>query len=133
MKLVTFPIGNDTIEVYNSLWTGVETVKFNGQVVSKHFNWFKGIHPFRVVNPDTKQTDDYRVEIRFDMSSMTTVNVDIFLNGACIFDQSGRNTAAPIFSSGTRERLQNDPYDRRVWYREAQAAERPAFREEDLV
>lgn len=130
MKLVTFPVGNDVIEVYNSLWSGVETVKFNGSVVSKHFNWFVGIHPFRVVNPDTNEIDHYRVEIRFSMSSSTCVTVDIFLNDQCLLNQSGRHQQTTHLIGGN---VRQDPNNYGVWIREKPTAATKLYREEDLV
>lgn len=133
MKLVSFPIGNDVIEVYNSMWTGVETVKFNGHVVSKHFNWFVGIHPFQIVNPDTNEMDDYRVEIRFCMNSSTTVSVDIFMNEVCLLNQSGRHREATLDLNGPRGTLRQDPGNAGVYYKEKQRAISELYREEDLV
>lgn len=130
MKIASLTIGNNTIETFNSMWTGVETVYFNGVQVSKQFNWFVGIHEFQVLAEDGINTDYYRVEFRCDFSSEQFVKTDIFRNGECLLDQTGRNhryTARPL--PVLRD---NQPSQ---WNRSPNRQRRatPLYREEDLV
>ena len=126
MKIASLAIGNNTIEAYNSMWTGIETVYFNGIRVSKQFNWFVGIHEFQVMADDGVNTDYYRVDFRFSFNNMSCITVDVFRNGECLFDQSGNNyrhaaNALPVLPA-------NSGYHHR---RERVAA--PLYQEEDLV
>ncbi|MEM1360019.1 MAG: hypothetical protein AAGF89_17560 [Bacteroidota bacterium] len=86
MKLLSFPIGDDLLEVYNNMWTGVETVTYNGHEVSRAFNWFKGVHEFAVASQDGEATDFFKVIIQ--MTYMGTITVDVFRNDECLLAQS---------------------------------------------
>lgn len=130
MKISSLTIGNNTIETFNSMWTGVETVYFNGVQVSKQFNWFVGIHEFQVPTDDGVNTDYYRVEFRCDFNSAQFVKTDIYRNGECLLDQTGRNhryTSRPM--PALRD---NSPSQ---WNRSParQRTATPLYREEDLV
>ncbi len=130
MKLATLQIGNDVIEAHNNMWTGVETVYFNGQVVSKAFNWFHGVHKFSVLAEDGMAYDHYRVDFRFSFNAAAAVAIDVFRNGECILDQSGTNSRyrkvvtsqSSESTCGTRDYLELRQLDRS-----------PLYREEDLV
>ncbi|MTB51388.1 hypothetical protein [Lewinella sp. W8] len=87
MRLVSVPVGDNLLEVYNNMWTGVETVSFNGRTVSRQFNWFEGIHHFTVMADDGVSVDDYRVEIRFSMAGIV---VDVYQNEVCLLAGSRR-------------------------------------------
>ena len=87
MRLVSFPIGENLLEVHNNMWTGVESVTFNGRTVSRQFNWFEGIHNFTVMADDGVSVDDYRVEIRFTMAGIV---VDVYKNEICLLAGSRR-------------------------------------------
>ena len=133
MKLAELHLDGDIITVHNSMWTGVETVYFNGRRVSRQFNWFVGIHHFNVVDQMTGYEDRYRVELRMSLSSAAMVSVDIFRNGVCVLDQSGRG---PVTVTTKRDRRGGsaDNYDRRPWTQGPEKlASPPPFREEDLV
>lgn len=126
MKIASLAIGNNTIEAYNSMWTGIETVYFNGIRVSKQFNWFVGIHEFQVLADDGINTDYYRVDFRFSFNSMSCITVDVFRNGECLLDQSGTNyrhaaNALPVL-----------PANRGYHHRKERVAA-PLYRDEDLV
>ncbi|MEO0733189.1 MAG: hypothetical protein AAFZ52_10160 [Bacteroidota bacterium] len=127
MKLLSFPIGNDLIEVYNNMWTGVETVKFNGQVVSKEFNWFKGIHQFQITDVDGYGTDDYKVVIT--MTYMGTIGVDVYRNGECLLANTceARKAVERRYRQGVDMDTLGRPTAQRV--REPERL----WREEDLV
>lgn len=130
MKLATLQIGNNTIEAHNNMWTGVETVYFNGQEVSKAFNWFHGVHKFSVLAEDGLAYDHYQVDFRFSFNSPACVAIDVFCNGECLLDQSGsnrryrKNVPSPrlLRAEGREERLELRQLDRS-----------PLYREEDLV
>lgn len=130
MKIASISIGNNTIETFNNMWTGIETVYFNGQQVSKQFNWFVGIHEFQVAAEDGVNTDYYRVEFRTDFNSAQFIKTDIFRNGECVLDQTGKhyryaaNALPPISDHSVR-------HDSRGKRKEPVA--RPLYREEDLV
>ncbi len=125
MKIASISVGNNLIETYNSMWTGVETVFFNGRQVSRQFNWFVGIHEFQVLADDGVNTDYYRVEFRSDFGSAQIVKTDIFRNGVCILDQTGKHhryvASLPPVPDNRPSR----------WQRQRTA--RPLYREEDLV
>lgn len=129
MKLATLNIGNDVIEAHNNMWTGVETVYFNGKRVSKEFNWFHGVHKFSILAEDGYSYDYYQVDFRFDFNRASAVSVDIYRNGECVLDQSGTNHRY------NGEALQIDsasfPQGDRLELRELKTS--PLYREEDLV
>lgn len=129
MKLATLAIGNDVIEAHNNMWSGVETVYFNGEQVSSQFNWFHGIHKFSVLAEDGFDYDHYRVDFRFSFSSASAVTVDIFKNGICVLDQSGTNHryTGAIPPVRRQESLPADTLELR------ELAAQPLYREEDLV
>ncbi|MEL7161410.1 MAG: hypothetical protein AAFN92_11700, partial [Bacteroidota bacterium] len=122
-----FPIGNDLLEVYNNMWTGVETVKFNGEVVSKQFNWFRGEHIFRSASPGGFGTDDFKVVIK--MTYMGSIAVDVYRNGECLLANSceGRKALERNHQRGVDMDSFGQPTAHRVRRKE------PLWREEDLV
>ena len=129
MKLATLSIGNDLIEAHNNMWTGVETVFFNGQKVSEQFNWFHGIHKFSVPSEDGVTDDHYQVDFRVDFSKSSAVSVDMYKNGECVLDQSGTNhrySKRTVY--GKRDFL---PREERLQLRQLDSV--PLYREEDLV
>lgn len=69
-------IDGNLIELHNSIW-GEETVKVNGQMVSKKSSFLGTEHFFNLIN-DNGSTDRYIVK-----SKMTdlTVGIDIYRNG----------------------------------------------------
>lgn len=133
MKLVSLQHENNLIEVHNNFLTGVETVYFNGIRVAKAFNWFAGVHQFRVENADTMQVDNYRVEFVTSFRKWYGVAIDIFKNGECILNESKRqhNEVFTLTIKGNKYR----DYDRSGWYGEPQKekASTPLYRENDLV
>lgn len=133
MKLASLSIGQDLIEVHNSMWTGVETVFINGQEVSRQFNWFNGVHKFQVMNQFAGVNDYYRVEFNTNFNSTTMVDISIFLNEECILDQGGRHYRyngqqalphQPVHAS------RNSPVDS---LQLRQLETKPLYREDDLV
>lgn len=133
MKLASLSIGQDLIEVHNSMWTGVETVFINGQEVSRQFNWFNGVHKFQVMNQSTGVNDYYRVEFNANFNSTTMVDISIFLNEECILDLGGRHfryngqqalPQQPVHAS------RNSPVDS---LQLRQLETKPLYREDDLV
>jgi len=130
MKIASISIGNNLIETFNNMWTGVETVYFNGRRVSKQFNWFVGIHEFQVLADDGVNTDYYRVEFRTDFSSPQFIKTDIFRNGECVLDQTGKNYRYAANALPPIPR-QEAGLNAGGGYRER--ASTPLYREEDLV
>jgi len=129
MKLATLSIGNNLIEAHNNMWTGVETVFFNGQKVSEQFNWFHGIHKFSVPAEDGMADDHYQVDFRIDFTKSSAVSVDMYKNGECILDQSGTNYRySKRIGHGHRDVL---PRAERLELRQLENV--PLYREEDLV
>jgi len=130
MRIASITTGDNTIETHNNMWTGIETVYFNGYRVSKQFNWFVGIHEFEVPAKDGVNTDYYRVEFRTDFSSANYIKTDIFRNGECILDQTGKHYryAANALPPVPDHRVRHNNYGQR----KKQMA-RPLYREEDLV
>lgn len=85
MKLISFNIGKDILEVHNNMWTGVETVTYNGYEVSRQFNWFRGDHDFAISTDDGNGTDYFRVVILMGMAGIT---VDVYRNEETLLAQS---------------------------------------------
>lgn len=130
MKIASISIGNNVIETFNNMWTGVETVFFNGQQVSKQFNWFVGIHDFQVLAEDGVNTDYYRVEFRTDFSSPQYIKTDIFRNGECILDQTGKHYR---YAANGLPNLPDRQVRRNEWEGSKERVAKPLYREEDLV
>jgi hypothetical protein len=63
MKLVTFHIGDNTIEMDNNIW-GTETVKLNGEIVSQKWSMFGVEHPFKI--QDNEMTKDAVVKTGYN-------------------------------------------------------------------
>jgi len=133
MKIATLNIGNNTIETRNSMWTGVETVYFNGYRMSKQFNWFVGIHNFEALADDGINTDYYRVEFRFSWTT-GAINTDIFCNGECVLDMSGTNHRYVAAGNTALPPLKDNRPAKADWLgrRREKVAEK-LYREEDLV
>lgn len=130
MKLATLRTGSDLIEAHNNMWTGVETVYFNGEEVSKAFNWFHGVHKFSVVAEDGLTQDHYRVDFRFSFNAASAVAVDVFCNGECILDQSGKNRH---YRKTVRSKHAHPAPVNEEYLELRQLDRTPLYREEDLV
>lgn len=131
MKIATLNIGNNVIETRNSMWTGVETVYFNGHRVSEQFNWFVGIHNFETLADDGVNIDYYRVEFRFSFST-GAITTDIFRNGECVLDMSGTNHRYATTGKTALPALKDNRPARSDW-RGREKVVTPLYREEDLV
>jgi len=133
MKIATLNIGNNIIETHNSMWTGIETVYFNGYRVSKQFNWFVGIHDFEILADDDVNTDYYRVEFRFSWTT-GTISTDIYRNGECVLDMSGTNHRYATTGTNALPALKDNRPAAADWLgRSRKKATNPLYREEDLV
>lgn len=87
MRILSLPIGDDLLEVHNSMWTGEEKVYFNGQLASSGASLFGRSHYFTVDAVDEEGViDKYRVEI--SMSWYGGVTVDVFRNDRCLLASS---------------------------------------------
>ncbi len=130
MKIASISIGNNIIETHNNMWTGIETVYFSGRRVSKQFNWFVGIHNFEVLADDGVNTDYYRVEFRTDFSSAQFIKTDIFRNGECVLDQTGKHYryAANALPAIPNHEARHDARGKRL-----ERAPQRLYRDEDLV
>lgn len=131
MKIATFQIDNYTIEVHNSLWTGIERVYVNGRRVSKAFNWFHGVHRFELPGADGYGTDHYRVDLIVNWSKMSMVDVDLYRNGICLVDQSGQGGLDRVIHVASTAGTGYAYGDDRLELRELNRV--PLYREEDLV
>ena len=85
MRLLSLPIGDDLLEVHNSMWSGVEKVYFNGQLASEGFSFFGRQHYFTVDSPDGEGVDKFRVEVSMGLFGVT---VDVFRNDRCLLASS---------------------------------------------
>ena len=128
MKIGELHLDGDIITVHNNMWTGVESVYFNGQIVCEQFAWFFGTHRFNVEDPVTERTDRFRVEVRTSLESACMCKATIFRNDVEVYD-STKKQSRPV----TVQRQQQDNYDRSGWYAEPQRQAQPLYREEDLV
>lgn len=133
MKIATLNIGQNILETRNSMWTGVETVWFNGQKVSSQFNWFVGIHHFEVLADDGYNTDYYRVEFRFNWST-GGITTDVFRNEECVLDMSGKHYRyVPNAGGIPLPNVQDQQPARGNWTGNRQKVATALYREEDLV
>ena len=134
MKFATLHVGHDVIEAQNNMFTGTETVTFNGREVSRQQNAYQGTHRFNVEDPVTGHVDEYRVEFRMTWKSMWGVAVSIYRNDECLFgnDDTG---GKPVTVRATRRG--GDDYDRSAWTGDGPEAEargkEPLYSEDDLV
>jgi len=48
MRILSVNLGTTKIVFDNSIWTGIERIYVNGELVSKKFSWFGTDHPFQV-------------------------------------------------------------------------------------
>lgn len=126
MKIASFSIDNYHIEMYNNMWTGVETVYVNGRRVSRQFNWFHGIHRFSLPASDGVAIDHYRVDFRFSWTSMTMITTDLARNGVPLMKNS-----EPLYTPLNPPAIQHPGFHDRLELRQLDA--RPLYREEDLV
>lgn len=133
MKIATLNIGQHIIETRNSMWTGIETVYFNGRKVSSQFNWFVGIHHFEIPADDGYNTDYYRVEFRFNWST-GGMSTDIFRNEECVLDMSGKHYRYVAKQGVALPTVRDQRPARGNWSGgEKQQVATPVYREEDLV
>lgn len=128
MKIGELHLDGDIITVHNNMWTGVESVYFNGQIVCERFAWFFGTHQFNVEDEATGRIDRFRVEVRTSLESATMCKATIYRNDIKLYDSTDKHTRPMTVS---RERADN--YDRSGWYGEPQRQAQPLYREEDLV
>lgn len=132
MKVASFQINNYLVEAHNSLWTGVEKVFVNNRMVSRQFNWFHGIHKFTLPSADGVSQDEYRIDFRMNGSKMSMIDIDLFRNGVCLVDQSGKgglgNGGVILIPA---ENPTSVPVRDTLQLRELNAV--PMYREEDLV
>ena len=85
MRLLSLPINDDLLEVHNSIWSGVESIYFNGQLASSGFSMFGRHHYFTVDAADGDGIDKFRVEISMTWSGIV---VDVFRNDRCLLASS---------------------------------------------
>lgn len=130
MKVASFQINNYLVEAHNSLWTGVEKVFVNNRMVSRQFNWFHGIHEFTLPSADGVSQDEYRIDFRMNGYKMSMIDIDLFRNGVCLVDQSGRNGLGDVITIPA-ENSRAVPAQDTLQLRELNAV--PMYREEDLV
>jgi hypothetical protein len=86
MRILSLPLGDDLIEIHNSVWTGEEKVYFNGQLASTGRSFFGRNHYFTVDRVDGQGIDKFRVEI--SMTWFGSIAVDIFHNDRCLLASS---------------------------------------------
>lgn len=83
MKLVTYYIGDNTIEIENSI-LGKETVKLNGEIVSQKSSVLGTIHNFELnENGDSKE-----VNVKLGMSFSLGVQIDLILDNKPIIEHN---------------------------------------------
>jgi hypothetical protein len=62
MRYLTLNVDKSTrIDIDNSIWTGMETIMYNGNEVSKHWSLFGSSHDFEVI--ENGKTVKYEVRI----------------------------------------------------------------------
>ncbi|MEX0724185.1 MAG: hypothetical protein WD053_09910 [Gracilimonas sp.] len=80
MKFTTIQLGNNKIELFNSL-LGKETVKVNGEIVSSRYSFFGAEHTF-TVNEDGRDVD-CSVKFGFGMNGIV---FDLYKGGTPIIE-----------------------------------------------
>lgn len=78
MKITGIYTDGVHIEFFNSMWSGKETVKVDGEVVSAKHSFFGTSHYFQVVDAEGTPID---FELRTGMNHGFGVAVDLFRNG----------------------------------------------------
>ncbi len=88
MKIIGIYSDGVHIEFFNSMWTGKETVKVDGEVVSAKHSFWGTSHYFQVIGPDDEPID---FELRSGMNNSLGVAIDIIRNGAPLLESGGGN------------------------------------------
>lgn len=84
MKLVTYYIGDNTIEIQNSI-LGKETVKLNGEIVSQKSSIFGAEHPFKIYEDGV--TKDAMIKIGLSFLPLG-IQVDLLVDNKPIVKHS---------------------------------------------
>lgn len=75
MRYLTLFVDKTTrIEIENSVFTGYETIKYNGELVSKRWSLFGSVHQFNVV----ENGDQVNYEIRIAIKLPLRIGFDIY-------------------------------------------------------
>ncbi len=75
MKLVTFYIGDNIIELDNNIW-GTETVKLNGETVSQKWSLFGIEHPFNIQENGQAKEAVVKIGYNFPYGFQIDLNID---------------------------------------------------------
>jgi hypothetical protein len=75
MKLVTFRIGDNIIELNNNIW-GTETVILNGDVVSQKWSVFGVEHPFTIRENDQSKEAMVKIGYNFPYGFQIDLSID---------------------------------------------------------
>lgn len=71
MLKLSLPVGDDLLEIHHGMWSGKDTVRWNGEVVSQHQRFFGSRHRFTVFNPVRGQDDAFEVRIGLGWNGTT--------------------------------------------------------------
>ena len=75
MKYLTLYVNKESrIDIDNAVFTGVETVRYNGSIVSKKWSMFGAVHKFKVTEYGKTVEYEVSVGIKFPMR----IGFDIF-------------------------------------------------------
>jgi hypothetical protein len=86
MKIMGIYSDGVHIEFFNSMWSGKETIKVDGEVVSAKHSFWGTSHYFQVIGPDGEPID---FELRTGMNNGFGVSVDIMRNGVPLLESGG--------------------------------------------
>lgn len=71
MLKVSLPVGDDLLEIHHNMWTGKDTVVWNGEEVSRKRRFFGSSHVFRVSTGYSGRDDVFYVKIGMGFNGTT--------------------------------------------------------------
>ena len=89
MRILSVNLGTTKIVFDNSIWTGIERIYVNGELVSKKFSWFGTDHHFEV--EENGELAKYTLTTGYGWMGITN---RLTRNGAMIVDSSYRSSSS---------------------------------------
>jgi len=103
MRIIAVNIGTTKIEFYNSMWTGVESIYANGELVSKKFSFLGADHAFDVA--ENGELVHYVLTTGIGWMGATT---ELTRNGVPIIETGGGERRRTIHTSKKRSLLESE-------------------------
>jgi len=103
MKILSVHLGSTNIVFDYCIWSGYESIYFNGLLVSKQFSWLRRDHTFEVEENGTWV--EYMVTTGFGWRGITA---DVHRNGVYIIKGCGMGTYRSLSTPETMLYSEND-------------------------